>query len=301
MAKHKIKDGKPSKGDLDPDQPQNFNTEAKFNAKLVRDGLRNVASHHVESFNYALDTCLPRINEYMLTAEVAKPQASDVAYPFQKLNIWFEDFQIRKPERSASEQAGSQSFNLMEEGADSTNELKKLYPWECRLRSLTYAAPLYATVARKFDNEPEEKVTLCLGEIPIMVRSKFCNLHKLSEEELTKHKEDCFEFGGYFIINGNERIVRMLVMTKRNYPIAFQRPTFINRGRLFSTYAVMMRCVREDMFAQTITVHYLNDGNCMLKFIYHKQEFLIPCYIMLKAISEVTDAQIYNRLVKGYF
>ena len=114
MAKHKIKDGKPSKGDLDPDQPQNFNTEAKFNAKLVRDGLRNVASHHVESFNYALDICLPRINEYMLTAEVAKPQASDVAYPFQKLNIWFEDFQIRKPERSASEQAGSQSFNLME-------------------------------------------------------------------------------------------------------------------------------------------------------------------------------------------
>ena len=144
-------------------------------------------------------------------------------------------------------------------------------------------------------------MTLCLGEIPIMVRSKFCNLHKLSEEELTKHKEDCFEFGGYFIINGNERIVRMLVMTKRNYPIAFQRPTFINRGRLFSTFAVMMRCVREDMFAQTITVHYLNDGNCMLKFIYHKQEFLIPCYIMLKAISEVTDAQIYNRLVKGYF
>lgn len=62
-----------------------------------------------------------------------------------------------------------------------------------------------------------------------------------------------------------------------------------------------MRCVREDMFAQTITVHYLTDGNCTMKFIYHKQEFLIPVYIMLKAMCEVTDAQIYNRLVKGYF
>ena len=39
----------------------------------------------------------------------------------------------------------------------------------------------------------------------------------------------------------------------------------------------------------------------MLKFIYHKQEFLIPGYVMLKAMVEVTDAQIYNRLVKGYF
>ena len=80
---------------------------------------------------------------------------------------------------------------------------------------------MIATIARKIDNEPEEKVTLCLGQVPVMVRSDFCNLNGLSEEELTKKREDCFEFGGYFIINGNERIVRMLVMNKRNYPIAF--------------------------------------------------------------------------------
>ena len=55
------------------------------------------------------------------------------------------------------------------------------------------------------------------------------------------------------------------------------------------------------MFAQTVTVHYLTDGNCVMKFIYHKQEFLIPCYVILKALVDVTDAQIYNRLVKGYF
>ena len=63
-----------------------------------------------------------------------------------------------------------------------------------------------------------------------------------------------------------------------------------------------MRCVREDLFTQTITLHYLIDGNCMIKFIYHKQEFLIPAYMMLKALGQnVTDVQIYNRLVKGYF
>ena len=63
-----------------------------------------------------------------------------------------------------------------------------------------------------------------------------------------------------------------------------------------------MRCVREDLFTQSITLHYLIDGNCMIKFIYHKQEFLIPCYMMLKALGQnVTDVQIYNRLVKGYF
>ena len=45
-----------------------------------------------------------------------------------------------------------------------------------------------------------------------------------------------------------------------------------------------MRCVRDDMFAQTVILHYLSDGNCMLKFIYQKQEFLIPAYVLLKAL-----------------
>jgi hypothetical protein len=46
----------------------------------------------------------------------------------------------------------------------------------------------------------------------------------------------------------------------------------------------------------------------MLKFIYQKQEFLIPVYVLLKALlpsstqsDGATDVQIYNRLVKGYF
>jgi DNA-directed RNA polymerase I subunit RPA2 len=191
-----------------------------------------VASHHVESFNYAMDTCLPRINQYMLTAEIAKPPPATVEvmarrtlptqepnYPFQKMNIWFEDIELKTPSRTGgSFQAASV---VLDGDQKSHSEADKLYPYECRLRSLTYAAPLYATVARKFDNEPEEKATICLGEVPVMVNSKFCNLAGMTEEELTRHKEDCFEFGGYYIINGNERITRMLIMNKRNYPIAF--------------------------------------------------------------------------------
>ena len=57
------------------------------------------------------------------------------------------------------------------------------------------------------------------------------------------------------------------------------------------------------MFAQTVILHYLSDGNCMLKFIYQKQEFLVPAYVLLKALlpEGSTDVYIYNRLVKGYF
>ena len=134
-----------------------------------------------------------------------------------------------------------------------------------------------------------------------MVRSQFCHLNGLNDIELVRKKEDMTEFGGYFIINGNERLIRMLIMTKRNYPIAFSRGTFINRGRLFTPFAVLMRCVREDMFSQTLTLHYLSDGNCMMRLIYQKQELVFPAYVLLKALVDATDAQIYNRLVKGYF
>jgi DNA-directed RNA polymerase I subunit RPA2 len=109
---------------------------------------------------------------------------------------------------------------------------------------------------------------MCLGEIPVMVRSSFCHLNGLSDIELVKRKEDMTEFGGYFLINGNERLIRMLIMTKRNYPVAFYRPSFVNRNKFFTPYAVMMRCVREDLFAQTLTLHYMSDGNCSMRLIY---------------------------------
>jgi DNA-directed RNA polymerase I subunit RPA2 len=122
--------------------------------------------------------------------------------------------------------------------AGDISDADKIYPSECRLRSLTYSAPLFATIGRKIDSENIEKMTLPLGDVPVMVRSKFCHLNGLNEEELVRKREDMAEFGGYFIINGNERLIRMLIMTKRNYPVAFYRPTFVNRGRLFTPYAV---------------------------------------------------------------
>ena len=71
----------------------------------------------------------------------------------------------------------------------------------------------------------------------------------MNEKELVSKGEDLTEFGGYFIINGNERLMRMLILQKRNFPIAFTRSTFVNRSKDLTMYAVMMRCVRDDFFA----------------------------------------------------
>ena len=60
-----------------------------------------------------------------------------------------------------------------------------------------------------------------------------------------------------------------------------------------------MKCIREDLYSSTLTLHYVNDGNIFVRIIHRKQEFLIPIIVLLKALIETTDIQIYNRIVKG--
>jgi DNA-directed RNA polymerase I subunit RPA2 len=62
-----------------------------------------------------------------------------------------------------------------------------------------------------------------------------------------------------------------------------------------------MRCVREDCYAKTFTLHYIADGNVYLRILYKKQEFLCPIIIILKAIGNFSDREIYTRLMKGNY
>jgi len=53
--------------------------------------------------------------------------------------VWIEKLHLEKP--------------CKEGNAFSSEEALKMYPVECWERGITYAAPLYATVSRKIDNE----------------------------------------------------------------------------------------------------------------------------------------------------
>ena len=91
----------------------------------------------------------------------------------------------------------------------------------------------------------------------------------------------------------------MLIVQKRNYPVAFIRSSYTNRGPGYTQYAVQMRCVREDFYIKTFTLHYISDGNIYLRILYKKQEFLIPLILILKALNSYTDREIYLRLMHG--
>jgi DNA-directed RNA polymerase II subunit RPB2 len=87
-----------------------------------------------------------------------------------------------------------------------------LWPNEARLRNLTYAAPLYVDLKKTVqrDNQPAEEKKhdkVHIGDIPIMLRSAYCLLSGMTERDLAELNECHLDPGGYFIINGSEKVL----------------------------------------------------------------------------------------------
>lgn len=80
-------------------------------------------------------------------------------------------------------------------------------------------------------------------------QSVLCNLARLSPEQLIHRGEQENEWGGYFIIKGKERLIRLLLNSRRNYPIAVKRSSWKGRDIDFSDTGIMIRCVSEDQTA----------------------------------------------------
>ena len=90
---------------------------------------------------------------------------------------------------------------------ESDGSKRKIFPSEARLRNLTYSAPVYLNISAVIDGVERESFKALIGKIPVMVKSKYCSLYGLNEENLVKHYEDPNDPGGYFLLNGNERVL----------------------------------------------------------------------------------------------
>lgn len=116
----------------------------------------------------------------------------------------------------------------------------------------------------------------------------------MSSAELVSKHEEPEEFGGYFIVNGNERLIRYLILPRRNHVISLIRSSFTNRGPSYTPYAVQIRCVRPDQTSATNTLHYLSNGSAMLRFSWRKQEYVIPIMLILKSLVGASDKEIFE-------
>nr|CAH8843191.1 unnamed protein product [Trichobilharzia regenti] len=132
-----------------------------------------------------------------------------------------------------------------------------------------------------------------------MVMSRSCNLFSLPRSQFYLHREEYKEIGGYFIVHGKERVIRLLIMARRNFPLAICRPSFKKRGHGYTERAIVIRCVREDESVSILMLHWLMNGEPALAFIVEREQFLVPISIILRALVKKTEFEIFDDIRRG--
>ncbi len=92
---------------------------------------------------------------------------------------------------------------------ESDGSVREILPYEARLRNLTYSAPLLIEMTIIFEDIEHETEFIYVGDLPVMVKSNKCYLSGMDKDETIKAGEDPKDPGGYFIINGTERVLIM--------------------------------------------------------------------------------------------
>lgn len=161
---------------------------------------------------------------------------------------------------------------------------RNIYPVEARLRKLNYASSIFLEVSAHIDTVQKESFIAEIGKIPIMVRSKYCHLYGLKKEELMAHGEDPNDFGGYFILNGNERILitvedlvsnKLFIEKKTIGPSKYVGKIFSERG----SYRIAHN------------IEQMKDGVFYISFTKFRR---VPLIALIKALGITRDQEITN-------
>jgi len=150
-----------------------------INDILTRDG---VAKQHLTSFDEFLKKGLQEIID-----EINHIDIENAEYPYK---IQLGRIQFKQP-------------RMMELDGSVTH----ITPAEARMRNVSYIAPLMLEANVIEDGKTLETRFIHIGDIPVMVKSDACILRNFTEQKLIDHAEDPYDPGGYFIINGSERVI----------------------------------------------------------------------------------------------
>lgn len=158
-----------------------------------------------------------------------------------------------------------------------------IFPNEARIRNLTYAAPIFVNIVPIINGVQEKPEKVHVGDLPIMVKSELCSTFSLTKQELVEHGEDPDDPGGYFIINGTERV---LVLIEE---IASNKPIFEKEG---DTISVRINSEKSG-FKQRHMIERKPDGEITISFANIRKLSIIP---LLKSLGLETDKEICDNI-----
>jgi DNA-directed RNA polymerase II subunit RPB2 len=180
---------------------------------------------------------------------------------------------------------------------------KIMTPNEARQRNFTYSGTISSdiyigtSVVKDGKVHYENKVIkdVNIGKVPIMLRSNYCIL---KEPGFHKSQDECkYDFGGYFIVNGNEKVIVSQDRISEN-------KTFVFLDSKQSTYSHIaeIRSVPDNTFGppKLTSVKLSNKPNHFGRFIratIHHVRTDIPIFVLFRALGLTSDKEIVQYIV----
>ncbi|GLH02551.1 DNA-directed RNA polymerase I subunit RPA2 [Gryllus bimaculatus] len=239
--------------------------------------LSSLGAPHIDSFNFAVGEGLTKAVADLDPVEFNLPSG-------ELVSLSLKDLHVLRPTLSDALSLGART--------------KEVFPTEARQSMTSYQGKLQGYVCCKINNA-QFLIEKDFGEIPVMVKSSKCHLSNLSPKDLIEKEEHDDDWGGYFIIQGHERMIRMLMVTRRNYPLSLKRPSWQSRGKLFSEFGVLIRCAQDDETCRNNVLHYVTDGSARFMLMLKRSQYFLPLVLIMKALVDVSDMYIFQKLMAG--
>ena len=176
-------------------------------------------------------------------------------------------------------------------------------PHLARMNNLSYVSNLYVDVHVVTDVINDDGVTernehtlsgVAIGKIPIMIRSKACILSQMPQ--IADEHECRFDYGGYFLINGNEKVIISQDRISENKTLVFAPNS--NGDGLYAE----IRSMPDGIFLppKTTSLHLSGKSNHIGNVIRMSASFIraeIPLFVMFRALGIESDKDIYAHIV----
>ena len=243
--------------------------------------------HQLDSYNKFINTTLPQIISGFNPIKI-NTKLNENDNNIQKIYINVLQPSLTKP-----------TYQL----PDGTQTI--MTPHIARMNNLTYSSSLFINVHIIIEALDENgnivKVdkyvnNVYIGKIPIMVRSSACVLTQISAIGDSNNNECRYDFGGYFIVNGNEKVLIMQDRINENDTLIFT-PNNNNDG----IYAEI-RSMSDLSYLppKTTSLKMIGKLNHMGRTIKLNTSFIrteIPVFIMFRALGIISDKEIIEHIV----
>ena len=241
-----------------------------------------IVDHQIQSYNYYVDTILPQIISQFFPVVI--PFYDDNCV-IKEVRLDITNIRIGKP-------------LLIENNGCS----KLMTPNMARVRNSTYISPItvdFESVIKVQENgeiiELEKTIieNILFGKVPIMVKSKYCILKQKGGDEECK-----YDVGGYFVINGNEKVIISQEKIANNIIQVYKNP------KNYSKYSHICetRSLNENTFGipKVASIKITNKEDIysnQLRILLPHMKNEIPIFILMRALGCGSDKEIVFHII----